>query len=82
MRTEIIKEDNDSITIKVNINNENVNFLETEEEIMREVNNIGKVLTKKSLELLDEDETIIEKDGKELYLHGSQKKVMKHHLEK
>ena len=82
MRTEIIKEDNNSITIKVNINNANVNFLETEEEIMREVNNIGKVLTKKSLELLDEDETIIEKDGKELYLQGSQKKVMKHHLEK
>lgn len=82
MKAEIIKEDKNSITIKVNINNENSSFLETEEEIMREVNNIGKVLTKRSLELLDENETIIERDGEELHLQGSQKKVMKHHLEK
>ena len=75
MKTEIIKEDNNSITIKVDIKNENDTFLKTEEEIMREVNKIGSMLTKKSLEILDEKELVIEKNGKKLDLKKTQKKL-------
>ena len=75
MKTEIIKQDNNSITIKVDIKNENDTFLKTEEEIMREVNKIGSMLTKKSLEILDEKELVIEKNGKKLDLKKTQKKL-------
>ena len=75
MKTEIIKQDDNSITIKVDINNKNKNFLKTEEDIMKEVNKIGNILTKKSLEKLDEKEAVIEKDGKKSDLKKIQKKL-------
>lgn len=74
MKTEIIEQDENSITIKIDIRNNNNTFLKTEEDIAREVNSIGNVLTKKSLEALDEDKPTIKKDGIDLHFDGTQKK--------
>jgi hypothetical protein len=74
MKLEIIEEENSSIMLKISLENKD-SFLETEEEIMRTVNHLGRVLTKKSLENLDINDKIININNTTLSFKGKKKRV-------
>jgi uncharacterized protein involved in exopolysaccharide biosynthesis len=67
MELKILEESNDSITIKIPVKDKS-SFLETEEEIMKTVHGVGRILTKKSLIKLDEKSETIERNNEILIL--------------
>ena len=81
MQIEIIEQNNDYITIKIPTESEKKKFIEIEEEIAQKVNEVGKLLTKDSLEKLNEKNKIIKRNDEELILKDEKKKTIRHHTE-
>jgi hypothetical protein len=81
MKIEIIEQNNDYITIKIPTESKKKKFIETEEEIAQKVNEVGKLLTKDSLEKLNEKDKIIKRNDEELILKDEKKKTIRHHTE-
>ena len=75
MNLEIIEKDTDYIVIKVPTKSKNQKFLKTEEDIEKKVNELGRILTKDAMEKLDKKEKIIERDGENIILKKSRKRV-------
>jgi hypothetical protein len=73
MKIEIIEQNNDYITIKIPTESEKKKFIEIEEEIAQKVNEVGKLLTKDSLEKLNEKNKIIKRNDEELILKDEKK---------
>jgi len=71
----IIAQEEDYITIQIATKNNEVTFLETEEEIMKKVNEVGRILTKDALEKMDENEERLERNKEEFVLKKRVKKV-------
>ena len=75
MSVKIISNNNKKITLELTIDLDNNNFLETEDVIMDEVNNIGQVLTKQALERLDVNERVITVDKQRFYAKDVKKNI-------
>ena len=75
MSIKIISNNDKKITLELTIDLDNDNFLETEDIIMDEVNNIGQVLTKQALERLDVKERVITVDKQRLYAKDVKKNI-------
>jgi hypothetical protein len=75
MKIEIIEQNNDYITIKIPTKSEKKKFIETEEEIAKKVNEVGKLLTKDALEQLNEKDKIIKRNDEELILKDEKKRL-------
>lgn len=75
MSIKIISNNDKKITLELTIDLDNDNFLETEDIIMDEVNNIGQVLTKQALERLDVKERVITVDQQRLYAKDVKKNI-------
>ena len=75
MKIEIIEQNNDYITIKIPTKSEKKKFIETEEEIAKKVNEVGKLLTKDALEKLNEKDKIIKRNDEELILKDEKKRL-------
>ena len=74
----IIAQKEDYITIQIPTKNNEVTFLETEEEIMRKVNEVGRILTKEALEKMDVNEERLERNEEEIIFKKKVKESMKH----
>ena len=74
MSIKTIEEDNKYITIKISINSKNETFLETEEEIAKKVNEVGRILTKDALKKLDNKEKEIDRNREKVVLKKKSKK--------
>lgn len=81
MSIKIIEEDNKYITIKIAINSKNETFLETEEEIAKKVNEVGRILTKDALKKLDNKEKEIDRNREKVVLKKVKKENIKPHTE-
>ena len=75
MKIEIIEQNNDYITIKIPTESEKKKFIEIEEEIAQKVNEVGKLLTKDSLEKLNEKNKIIKRNDEDLILKDEKKRL-------
>ncbi len=73
MDLKIIEQNDDYITIKIPTKSKKQKFIETEEEIAKKVNEVGKILTKDALEKLDEVKKIVKRDKEKLVLKGKKK---------
>jgi hypothetical protein len=69
------------VALKVSIDLDNENFLQTEELIMDKVNELGQKITEQALKNLEIKETIIALKKQKLYAKNSKKNI-KHHTEK
>ena len=67
MSVKVISSDKKSIKLEVVINYDENNFLQTEDNIMNEVNEIGKKATQKAMENLDIKEKTIIINEQKLY---------------
>ena len=74
MKVEIVEENSDSIIIKIPLKDKDT-FLKTEEEIMKTVHSVGRILTKKSLIKLDENSETIERNNEILTLKNIETKT-------
>lgn len=63
MSLEIVEKETDYIVIKVPTKRKNQKFLKTEEDIEKEVNELGKILTKDAMEKLDKEERVLERSS-------------------
>jgi len=59
MSIKIISNNEKKITIELTVNLDNENFLQTEEQIMNKVNELGQTLTKQALKNLDIKKTVL-----------------------
>lgn len=75
MSVKIISNNKKTITLELTIDLDNDNFLETEEIIMDKVNEIGQTLTKKALENLDVNETVISIEKQSFYAKDVKKNI-------
>jgi len=75
MSVKIISETKQSITLEVVINFDNENFLQTEERIMNEVNEMGKKATQKAMENLDINEQVLQRNKEKLYAKKKRKNI-------
>jgi len=67
MSVKVISSDKKSIKLEVTIKFDDENFLQTEENIMNKVNEIGQKATQKAMESLDIKEKIIVVNEEKLY---------------
>ncbi len=67
MSVKVISSDKKSIKVEVIINFDNENFLQTEENIMDKVNELGQKATQKAMENLDIKEKVIVINEEKLY---------------
>ena len=75
MSLEIIEKDSNYIIIKVPTKNKEQKFIKTEEDIEKKVNELGRILTKDTMEKLDIKEKLLERNGENLSLKKSRKRV-------
>jgi len=75
MSLEIVEKETDHIVIKVPTKRKNQKFLKTEEDIEKEVNELGRILTKDAMEKLDKEERVLERSGETITLKKSRKKL-------
>ena len=73
MDLKIIEENDNYITIRIPTKSKKERFIETEEEIAKKVNEVGKILTKDALKKLDEVEKRVKREKEELVLKGEKK---------
>ena len=81
MSVKIISNDKKSITLEVTMSLDGENFLQTEELIMDEVNELGRKITQEALKKLEIKETVIAVKNQNLYAKDVKKNI-KHHTEK
>ena len=67
MSVKVVSNNKKRITLEVIIDLDNENFLQTEEQIMDKVNELGRKITKEAMKNLDIKETVIEIKNQKLY---------------
>ena len=75
MNLEIVEKDADYILVKVPTKSKDQKFIKTEEDIEKKVNELGRILTKDAMEKLDIDEKVLERNGENITLKKSRKKL-------
>ena len=81
MSVKVISNNKKEIILEVRIELENENFLETEELIMDEVNELGKKITVEALKNLEIKERVIAVNKESLYAKDVKKNI-KHLMER
>jgi uncharacterized protein YdaL len=81
MSVKIISNNKKRVTLEVSIDLDSENFLETEELIMKKVNEMGQKITEEALKNLEIKETVIAVNEQKLYAKKVKKNI-KHPTEK